>query len=174
VRIFGIDPGTATTGFGVLDSQGSDRFDYISSGIISTHKTMPMQDRLRMIRADMLSLLEEFNPDVVVIEQLFFFKNAKTLVPVAQARGVVLEAAATYEVAVAEYTPMQVKLHLTGFGKADKKMVQFTVAKLLGHDEIIKPDDAADAVALAVCHARVSLALPAPVELNLIQPPVAQ
>lgn len=173
MRIFGIDPGTATTGFGVLDSRGSDKFDYVSSGIISTHKSMPMHDRLRMIRSDLLCLFDQYSPDVVVIEQLFFFKNAKTLVPVAQARGVVLEAAGTYEVAVAEYTPMQVKLHLTGFGKADKKMVQFTVAKLLGHDEIIKPDDAADAVALAVCHARVSLGALEGIAVNRIQPPVS-
>lgn len=157
VRIFGVDPGTATTGYGVLDTNGPNNFSYVTSGVVQTHKSSEMPQRLKMIRSDMLSLFVEYKPDIVVIEQLFFFKNAKTLVPVAQARGVVLEAAATERLAVAEYTPMQVKLHLTGFGKADKKMVQFTVAKLLGHDEIIRPDDAADAIALAVCHARVSL-----------------
>ena len=116
-----------------------------------------MPDRLKMIRADMLDLLEQFAPAVVVVESIFFFKNAKTVIPVAQARGIVLEAAATRAIPVVEYNPMQVKLHLTGYGKSEKKVVQHTVAKLLGHDEIIKPDDAADAVALAVCHARAGL-----------------
>lgn len=116
-----------------------------------------MPERLLIVRADLLSLLEEYKPEMMVVEQLFFFRNATTVIPVAQARGVILEAAATMGIPVAEYTPMQVKMHLTGYGKADKKMVQFTVAKLLGHDEIIRPDDAADAIALAVCHARLAL-----------------
>ena len=160
MRILGIDPGTATTGYGVLDTVGQSKFDYITSGIIQTKKDFAMPERLRMIRADILCLLAEYEPDVLVIEQIFFFKNAKTVIPVAQARGVILEAAGARNVAVAEYTPMQVKLHLTGSGKADKKMVQFTVAKLLGHDDIIRPDDAADAVAIAVCHARMCLSQP--------------
>jgi crossover junction endodeoxyribonuclease RuvC len=157
MRIFGVDPGTATTGYGVLDISGPNTFDYITSGIIQTKKDRSMPERLQIVRADILSLFIEFTPDVVVIEQLFFFRNATTVIPVAQARGVILEAAATCNLKVAEYTPMQVKMHLTGYGKADKKLVQFTVAKLLGHNDIIRPDDAADAVALAVCHARVGL-----------------
>jgi crossover junction endodeoxyribonuclease RuvC len=161
-RIFGVDPGTATTGYGVLDVVGTNGFRYISSGIIQTKKDRTMAERLGIIRADMLCLLDEFKPDILVIEQLFFFRNTTTVIPVAQARGVILEAAASRAVPVAEYTPMQVKLHLTGHGRADKKMVQFTVAKLLGHESIIKPDDAADAVALAVCHARLDAAPQAP------------
>lgn len=157
MRIFGVDPGTATTGYGILDAIGANEFDYIGSGIIQTKKDRTMAERLQIIRADILCLLEQFQPEILVIEQLFFFRNATTVIPVAQARGVILEAAATRSLPVAEYTPMQVKLHLTGTGKADKKLVQFTVAKLLGHDTIIKPDDAADAVALAVCHARLTL-----------------
>jgi crossover junction endodeoxyribonuclease RuvC len=157
MRIFGIDPGTATTGYGVLDICGRNRFIYIASGIVRTSKDLKMAQRLQIVRADILSLLQEYKPDVVVIEQLFFFRNATTVIPVAQARGVILEAAATCRLPVAEYTPMQVKMHLTGYGKADKKQVQFTVAKLLDHNQIIKPDDAADAVALAVCHARCSI-----------------
>lgn len=156
-RILGIDPGTATTGYGVLDYGGGDKFEYITSGIIQTSKDQPMPVRLRTIRSDVLSLMCQYKPQVLVIESIFFFKNAKTLVPVAQARGVIIEAAGTLDLPVAEYNPMQVKLHLTGFGKADKKLVQFTVAKLLNHDQIIKPDDAADAVAIAVCHARATL-----------------
>lgn len=157
MRIFGVDPGTATTGYGVLDVTGRSSFTYITSGIISTPKDMPMQDRLRTIRADALCLLAEYAPDIMVIEQLFFFRNATTVIPVAQARGVLLEAAATYKIAVAEYTPMQVKLNVTGYGRADKKMVQTLVARLLDHPTIIKPDDAADAVALCICHARAGL-----------------
>lgn len=157
MRIFGVDPGTATTGYGVLDTTGPNKFDYIASGIIQTKNDRPMAERLQIVRADMVCLFDQYKPDIVVVEQLFFFRNATTVIPVAQARGVILEAAANCSVPVAEYTPMQVKMHLTGYGKADKKLVQFTVAKLLGHESIIKPDDAADAVALAVCHARVGL-----------------
>lgn len=160
MRIFGVDPGTATTGYGVLDVTGTNNFNYITSGIIQTKKDRTMPERLSIIRTDILYLLDEYNPDILVIEQLFFFRNATTVIPVAQARGVILEAASTRLIPVAEYTPMQVKLHLTGFGKADKKLVQFTIAKLLGHEKIIRPDDAADAVALAVCHARLSGTVP--------------
>ncbi len=169
MRIFGVDPGTATTGYGVLDVSGRSTFRYITSGIISTPKDMPMHERLRTIRSDALSLLAEYAPDILVIEQLFFFRNATTVIPVAQARGVLLEAAATYNIDVAEYTPMQVKLNLTGYGRADKKMVQTLVAKLLDHPSIIKPDDAADAVALCICHARAGLSF-APQAVPSIQP----
>jgi crossover junction endodeoxyribonuclease RuvC len=162
MRIFGVDPGTATTGYGVLDTTGPNSFRYIGSGIIQTKNDRPMAERLQIVRADMLSLFQQFRPEVIAIEQLFFFRNATTVIPVAQARGVIMEAAATCGIPVAEYTPMQVKMHLTGYGKADKKLVQLTMAKLLGHDQIIKPDDAADAVALAVCHARVAPIAPSP------------
>lgn len=157
-RILGFDPGTATTGYGVIDYYGGERFSYITSGVICTTKLMPMPMRLKMIRDDVLSLLTEFQPDVVAIEQLFFFKNAKTVIPVAQARGVILEAIAHSQATAHEYTPMQVKLAVTGTGRADKRMVQDFVAKVLGHNQIIKPDDASDAVALAICHARSILA----------------
>jgi len=157
MRIFGVDPGTATTGYGVLDTQGLNGFIYRGSGTIQTPKDLAMPERLQIVRSDILKLFREYRPDVVVIEQLFFFRNATTVIPVAQARGVLLEAAAACGLFVAEYTPMQVKMHLTGYGRADKKLVQFTVAKLLGHTDIIRPDDAADAVALAVCHARAGL-----------------
>ncbi len=158
MRIFGVDPGTATTGYGVLDVIGSHQFHYIASGIIQTKKDRTMAERLGIIRADILCLLEEYKPEILVIEQLFFFRNVSTAIPVAQARGVILEAANSHCLPIFEYTPMQVKLNITGFGKADKKMVQFSVAKLLGHESIIRPDDAADAVALAICHARLNLA----------------
>lgn len=113
-----------------------------------------------MIRRDMITLLEEYTPDVVAVEAIFFFKNAKTLVPVSQARGVILESAASGGYEVVEYTPMQVKLCLTGFGRAEKSFVQTAVAKLLNLSQIIKPDDANDAIAIAVCHARMDVSSP--------------
>lgn len=153
-RILGIDPGTATTGYGIIDLVGQNGYQYIASGIIQTSKLLAMASRLKMIREDVVSLIELYSPDTVAIESIFFFKNAKTLVPVAQARGVVLEAAASAALPVAEYTPMQVKMSVTGYGKAEKKEIQNIVAKLLNHPQIIKPDDACDAVAIAICHAR--------------------
>lgn len=156
-RILGIDPGTATVGYGVLESIGKDKYRYIASGIIQTSKEQSAGNRLGVIRKDLLSLIKEYSPDVVAVEAIFFFKNAKTLVPVAQARGVILEAVTCAGIEVVEYSPIQVKLHLTGYGRSDKKMVQFTIAKLLGLAEIIRPDDASDALALAVCHARAHL-----------------
>ncbi|MBX3075066.1 crossover junction endodeoxyribonuclease RuvC [Candidatus Obscuribacterales bacterium] len=156
-RILGIDPGTAAVGFGVVDKREGDSYRYITSGVISTPKTMSNPQRLAMIRADMITLLDEYKPDVVAVEAIFFFKNAKTLVPVSQARGVILESAATGGYDIAEYTPMQVKLCLTGHGRADKSFVQTAVAKLLNLSQIIKPDDANDAIAIAVCHARMDV-----------------
>jgi crossover junction endodeoxyribonuclease RuvC len=114
-------------------------------------------ERLSIIRADLISIIKEYHPDVLSVEALFFFKNAKTVMSVAQARGVILETAHSEQVPVAEYTPMQVKLHLTGFGRSDKRTVQITIASLLGLPTIIKPDDASDALALAVCHARMTV-----------------
>lgn len=163
MRILGIDPGTATVGYGVLDCTGSgskESLTYIASGIISTSKDLSPGSRLHIIRCDLLCLIEQFKPDVVAIESLFFFKNAKTVIPVAQARGVILEACEFKGVPTYNYTPMQVKMHLTGYGKSDKEQVQLMVAKLLDLSKIIKPDDAADAVAIAVCHSRMAIALP--------------
>ena len=156
IRILGIDPGTATVGWGVVDCLNKNSFHCPATGIIQTPKEMNAGKRLQMIRQDLLSLIEEFKPEAMIVEAIFFFKNAKTLVPVSQARGVILECGAFMNVQTFEYTPMQVKQNLTGFGRADKKDVQYAVARILGHEKIIKPDDAADAVAIAICHARMS------------------
>ncbi len=167
IRILGIDPGTATVGYGVLDSSGrggQESLRYIASGVITTPKEFTPGKRLGIIRCDVISLIEEFKPDCLAIESLFFFKNAKTVIPVAQARGVILEAAESQGLEAHGYTPMQVKMHLTGYGKADKSMIQDTVQRLLDLPAIIKPDDAADAVAIAVCHCR----------MLIYQSPVAQ
>ena len=171
MRILGIDPGTATTGYGVIELCHRNTYKYLGSGIIQTSKHLPMPERLRMIREDVLSLIDHYSPDNVAIESIFFFKNAKTLVPVAQARGVVLEAAGSRGIALSEYTPMQVKMSVTGYGKAEKKEIQFIVARLLNHASIIKPDDAADAVAIAICHARNRFNSPAaPAQNDLAKP----
>ncbi|MBY0356971.1 MAG: crossover junction endodeoxyribonuclease RuvC [Candidatus Obscuribacterales bacterium] len=154
LRILGIDPGTATTGYGIIDLQGQDCYSYVASGTVKTSKDLCQSQRLQIIRADILWLIKEYNPDVLAIESIFFFKNAKTLVPVAQARGVIIEAAGSQQIPVVEYTPMQVKMTVAGYGKAEKSEVQFIVARLMNHKEIIKPDDASDAVAIAICHAR--------------------
>lgn len=156
-RIMGIDPGTATVGFGVIDWFGTSQMRCIAAGVISTSKQLSAPERLVMIRSDLKSLIEQYQPDVVAVEAIFFFKNAKTLVPVSQARGVILEAVASSGIKVAEYTPQQVKLNLTGFGRAEKREIQEMVARLLNHEEVIKPDDAADALAIAICHARIGL-----------------
>jgi len=144
-------------GFGMIEKFEGDRYRYISSGVISTPKTMAAAARLSMIRRDMLTILEEFKPDVVAVESIFFFKNAKTLVPVSQARGVILEAACSQGHETFDYTPMQVKMCVTGFGRAEKSFVQTAVAKLLNLDQIVKPDDASDALAIAITHARMSV-----------------
>lgn len=165
-----MDPGTATVGFGIVDKLEGDSFRYIASGIIQTSKELSAAARLSMIRKDLLCLLDEYNPTEVAVEAIFFFKNAKTIVPVAQAKGVILEASATAGFVTVEYTPMQVKMCLTGYGKADKKFIQTTVANLLNLAEIIKPDDASDALAIAICHARMNMGVagvPSQSELNV-------
>ena len=154
--IMGIDPGTATVGYGVVQFTPRDCFEYISSGTIQTPATMSAGKRLAMIREDLITIIQEFKPDILSVEAIFFFKNVKTVVPVAQARGVILEVAAGLDVDTFEYTPMQVKLQIAGHGRAEKQAVQHAVARLLNLQEIIRPDDASDALALAVCHARMS------------------
>jgi crossover junction endodeoxyribonuclease RuvC len=166
-RILGIDPGTATTGYGILDLVAQNSYRYIGSGTIQTDKHLVMSERLKNIRQDLLCLIEQQSPDAVAVESVFFFKNAKTLVPVAQARGVILETAAFCGISVAEYTPMQVKMSVSGYGKSSKSEIQFAVARILQHSRIIKPDDACDAVAVAICHARNRLAPPQQIELRV-------
>jgi crossover junction endodeoxyribonuclease RuvC len=155
-RVLGIDPGTATVGYGVLECGRREQFKALASGIIQTSKDMPAGNRLGIIRADIISLIVEYAPDVLAIESIFFAKNAKTLVPVAQARGVIIEAAASMRIPVSEYAPGQVKLIVSGHGRAEKLYMQQSVARLLNHTDIIKPDDASDALAIAICHARLT------------------
>lgn len=152
VRVLGIDPGTATVGYGVIDVEPGYATTSVSYGVIRTEAGNSDPARLMQIYQDMQELLTHFEPDVAVVEQLFFFRNVTNVMTVSQARGVILLAACQAGVCIAEYTPMQVKATITGHGRAEKIEVQETVQELLGLASIPRPDDAADALALALCH----------------------
>lgn len=147
----GVDPGTAITGFAVLEVGKSSK-KLLECGVISTHDRDPMPHRLTIIADDLNALITQYKPDWVAVEQLFFATNAKTAISVGQARGVVLLTAAQHGLSIAEYTPLQVKQAVTGYGQATKKQIQAMVKTILGLNEVPKPDDAADAVAIAICH----------------------
>ena len=148
--ILGIDPGLAITGFGILESSGRDSQKVLGYGVIRTEAHTPLSDRIVQIRDELRSILHEFKPDIVAVEKLYFGKNAKTAMIVGQARGVVLLTIADEKLPLCEYTPMQIKLALTGYGKADKRQMQHLVQQLLNLKEMPKPDDAADALAVAL------------------------
>ena len=147
----GIDPGTATTGYGLITEE-EDKLVFIDLGVISTSPRDTSQNRLRLIHQGIKKLIAKHKPDVVAVEKLYFGKNTKTAMVVGQARGVVLLTAAEFKIPVAEYTPLEVKMALTGYGRADKKQVQQMVKTLLKLTDVPKPDDAADALAIAICH----------------------
>ena len=146
----GIDPGTAICGFGLVESRGS-RLIPIKYGSVFTSPKMRMEDRLVKIYDELDALMKEYKPDIMGIEKLFFNRNVTTAIPVGQARGVVLLAAAKNNIPIVERTPMQIKQDVTGYGKADKKQVIYMVTKLLHLPEPPKPDDTADALAVAIC-----------------------
>ena len=146
----GIDPGTAIMGFGFVESVGS-RLTARAYGSVTTSSKARMQDRLMKLYDNLDALIKEYKPDIMGIEQLFFQRNATTAIPVGQARGVVLLAAAKNNVDIVEYTPLQVKQSVTGYGKADKKQVIYMVTKILNLKEPPTPDDTADALAVAIC-----------------------
>lgn len=147
----GIDPGTATTGYGVVRQQG-DKLSYMACGCILTTPKDSSQERLAKIYQEMKQLITAYKPDCIAVERLFFGENTKTAMAVSQARGIVLLAAAEGKVKVAEYTPLEVKLSLTGYGKAEKRQIQQMVRVMLKLSDIPKPDDAADALAVAITH----------------------
>ena len=152
--VLSVDPGTARLGWAVVDDEPELR--PIDFGLITTQPTSAMPVRLRDIHLEIADLIDRFRPDVVVVEQLFFARNVTTALAVGQARGVVLLAAAQRDVDVAEYTPSEVKQAVVGYGKADKPQMQEMVRLILGLDRVPSPDDVADALALAVCHAHTS------------------
>ncbi len=154
-RILGIDPGTATTGFGLLETDGpgpSAHVQLIEYGVIRTASTTPMAYRLREIHQALATLIRELEPDVAVVEELYFSANVSTAVTVSQARGVILLTTAEAGLPVYEYSPNKVKQAVTGDGSADKRQMQDMLRIVLRLAEIPRPDDAADAVAAALAH----------------------
>ena len=152
--ILGIDPGYAIVGYGVIDnSRNNAVIDY---GVITTPKEDSIAVRLKTIEDGLIYLIDKYKPEVLAIEELFYFKNQKTVIPVAEARGVILLTCQKYIGKIYEYTPLQIKQALTGVGRADKAQVQFMVKTILGLKSIPKPDDAADALAVALCHSQTS------------------
>jgi len=150
--ILGIDPGTTRTGFGVIFKQG-DRLKLKDYGCIKTEINQPLRQKLQKIYREVASLISQYQPDVVVVEQLFFNANAQTALAVGQAQGVVLLAAADCGVDTVYYTPLQVKQAVVGYGRAQKEQIQYMVKTLLGMEKAPRSDDAADALAVAICHA---------------------
>lgn len=150
--VIGIDPGTATTGFGVVEKTG-DRLRFVDCGTFETPAGMDPPERLKMIYDDINTLLDKYQPETVATERLFFSNNITTGIPVGRALGVILLAFAQRGLPWTEYTPTQVKSAVVGVGRADKKQVQFMVTRLLGLNATPRPDDAADALAVAICHA---------------------
>jgi len=149
--ILGLDPGTATTGFGIV-SYENDRFRLLDYGCITTPKTLSLADRLGQISSDLEEIVKESNPDEIAIEEIFFSKNIKTAIHVAHARGALMQKLSSEGYVINEYKPQQIKEAVCGYGKAEKIQVQKMVQLILEMDEMPRPDDAADALAIAICH----------------------
>jgi len=153
--ILGIDPGTATTGYGLIEknpkSKTKNGLRYIECGCIQTSPSLSDPERLMDLQKGLAKIIRQHNPGAMAIEKIYFFKNLKTAMPVSQAKGVILLEAAKRKIPVFEFTPLQVKISVTGFGRAEKKQVQYMVKMILGLKETPKPDDAADALAVGIC-----------------------
>lgn len=149
--VLGIDPGTAITGYGLVTEVGGEA-KAIAYGAITTPSDLPLPDRLVMIHRELGAVIERYRPDHAAVEQLFFNKNVRTALAVGHARGVVMLTLAQANVRIFEYTPLAVKQAVTGSGRADKQQVQQMITLLLGLDKVPRPDDVADALAIAVCH----------------------
>ncbi len=158
MRILGIDPGYGTTGFAILEAQRGS-YQLLRCGIITTPAGMAFHRRLQMLYMDMKELLETAQADALAIEELFFGQNVTTGIGVAHARGVILLAAAERDVEIFEYKPMQVKQAVVGYGNATKHQVMDMTRRLLRLEKLPRPDDAADAIAISLCHARSSTSL---------------
>lgn len=154
MRILGLDPGTAITGYGVIDLLPDGEVRVVTYGVVRTPARQPLPERLRQLYNALQALLALHRPAQAAVEKLFFQRNVTTAMAVGQARGVALLALALAEVPVAEYAPNEVKEAVTGYGSADKQQVQRMVQALLGLEERPRPDDAADALAVALCHAQ--------------------
>lgn len=154
-RILGVDPGTAIMGWGLIEKRGN-KIIPIKYGCIRTRPNLDLPTRLLHIYDSLCDIIEQNKPDSFVIEDLFFFKNQKTVMSVAQARGVAIVSAMKHELPVFEYTPLQIKQALTGYGRADKSQMQEMVRITCNLKECPRPDDAADALAAAICHAQTN------------------
>ncbi|PID87207.1 MAG: crossover junction endodeoxyribonuclease RuvC [Chloroflexi bacterium] len=154
MRILGLDPGTATTGYGIVDVEEDGRLTTVSYGTINTQAHTPMPARLQIIQQELQTLIDDFQPDSSAIEEVFFGRNVTTAITVGQARGVLILTLANAEVPISEYSPPKIKDAVTGYGKADKSQVQFMVRNLLDLEETPRPDDAADGLAVAITHAQ--------------------
>lgn len=148
--IIGIDPGTATTGYGIIKKEKND-FKIVDFGVISTSPKFSDAQRLKIVGDDLNQLIKKYKPEAIGVEKLFFTTNQKTIMTVSQARGVVLYIAQKHKLPIFEFTPLQVKSFICGYGKADKKQVQYVVQKTFKLSKPPKPDDAADALAIALC-----------------------
>ena len=153
MRILGIDPGYAITGYSIIDYVGN-RFKLISSGAVTTDAKESFPKRLSKIYDDVGLIIEEFKPDAISIEELFFNNNVKTAINVAQARGIVLTVGCKKNIPTYEYTPLQIKQAVAGYGRADKKQVQYMVKTILNVEKLPKLDDTIDSIAIAICHTR--------------------
>ncbi len=151
MRILGIDPGYAIVGYGVIDYDGGS-FSPVGFGAITTGADMPFHQRLKVIYQDMTEIISTYSPQEMAIEKLFFNSNEKTAIDVAQARGVILLPAIDKDIPIFEYTPLQIKSSIVGYGRAEKIQVQEMTKNMLRLKKIIKPDDTADAVAVAITH----------------------
>ncbi|MBO5739211.1 crossover junction endodeoxyribonuclease RuvC [bacterium] len=153
MKILGIDPGMAIVGYSLVEIE-NNKINLITSGSIQTDKKLDDSKRLLEIFNDLSIIVEKYKPDCASVEQLFFFKNQKTIIPVAEARGVILTVLSKYNIPTFSYTPMEVKQVLTGYGRADKKEVEQMVKLTLETDKLPKLDDTIDAIAIAICHSR--------------------
>lgn len=151
MRILGIDPGIAIVGYGVVDKEGN-RYKTVAYDAVTTRAHTPLEERLEKVYNGVNEIIKAYKPDVMSIEELFFNNNAKTALTVGQARGVIILAAVQNRIPIYEYTPLQVKQALTGYGRASKTQIQQMMKSILGLAEVPKPDDVADALAIAVCH----------------------
>lgn len=158
MRILGIDPGIAIVGFGLIETGRSGQ-TMLQYGAITTPKELPLAERLMLIGSDMEELIAQLRPDAIAVEELFFTNNITTGIAVAHGRGIILYTAKKSGIPLYEYTPMQVKMAVTGYGKAEKHQVMDMTKRLLKLKAVPKPDDAADALAIALCHARSATSL---------------
>ena len=158
MRYLGIDPGTTLVGYGVLDKQ-KNILSLVSYGCLDLPKTKKQNEWLFFIKNKLQELLEKYKPDFVSMEKIFFQKNAKTVIEVAQAQGVMLAECESFGLPIYMFTPLEIKIAVTGYGRAEKKQVQQMVKAILKMSEIPKPDDAADALATAICLAQINLNL---------------